>query len=201
MVTKQPLMRDTGGAAATEFALVLPLLLILMFGIIDAGRFLWTVNMAEKATQAGARYAVATSPVASGIATTSFVGVDGLTQGDRIPASVMSTVTCTAGGCGNCASCPAGIPGAFDGTAFANVVARMHYYYPAVGAANVTVEYRGSGIGFAGDPNGAQIAPLVTVKLRALEFRPITALLFATIPLPSFSTTLTAEDLSGTLSN
>jgi hypothetical protein len=63
------------------------------------------------------------------------------------------------------------------------------------------VKYSGSGLGFAGDPNGAEVSPLVTVELTGLQFTPITSLLFQNITMPSFSTTLTAEDLSGSQSN
>jgi Flp pilus assembly protein TadG len=57
------LLRDRRAASAAEFALVLPLLLVLMFGIIDMGRFFWQLNESEKATQMGARMAVVTTPV------------------------------------------------------------------------------------------------------------------------------------------
>jgi hypothetical protein len=66
--------------------------------------------------------------------------------------------------------------------------------------ANVVVRYRGSGLGFAGDPTGSDVAPLVTVELRNLTFTPITSFLLATLTMPKFSTTLTAEDLTGTVS-
>ena len=36
-----PLWRDRNGAAAAEMALVAPLLLILMFGSFEVGKFLW----------------------------------------------------------------------------------------------------------------------------------------------------------------
>ena len=68
-------------------------------------------------------------------------------------------------------------------------------------ANNVRVSYRGSGLGYAGDPNGMEIAPLVTVELTGMQFRPITSFLFATIYLPAFRTTLTAEDSAGSQSN
>jgi len=53
-------------AAAAEFALVLPLAMLFLFGIVDAGRFGWDVNRAEKATQIGARWAVATDIIPGG---------------------------------------------------------------------------------------------------------------------------------------
>jgi len=201
MVRLRSLLSDTRAASAAEFGLVLPLLLALLFGIIDAGRFMWEYNRAEKATQAGARMAVVTNVVAGGIASTSFVGqtVGGttLTQGDRIPAGALGTVTCDSSSC-TCGSCITGIPGTYDSAAFTAIVQRMNYMFPEIQASNVIVEYRGSGLGFAGDPNGPEISPLVTVKLTGVQFRPISFLMFKTLSMPEFSTTLTAEDLSGT---
>ena len=54
---------DRNGATAAEFALVLPLLLFFLFGIIDVGRLMWTFNQAEKATQIGVRAAVVTNVI------------------------------------------------------------------------------------------------------------------------------------------
>lgn len=200
MVTRPSFWSDTRAATAAEFALVLPLLMFLLFAIIDAGRFMWEYNRAEKAAQAGARYAVVTDAVAVGLSTTSFVGVNSLTQGDRIPASALPTVTCDSSTCA-CSGCPTGIPGTYNATAFTNITQRMRYMMPQIQDSNVTVEYSGSGLGFAGDPNGADISPLVTVKLTGMTFKPIASLRLLTFPMPSFATTLTAEDLSGTESN
>ena len=63
MTSLRNLLRRNGGASAAEFALVLPLLLLLLFGVIDAGRFMWEYNRAEKATQMGVRFAATTDPV------------------------------------------------------------------------------------------------------------------------------------------
>ena len=46
------------GVAAVEFALVASLLMILLFGVIEMGRLLWTWNAAVEATRYGARLAV-----------------------------------------------------------------------------------------------------------------------------------------------
>jgi Flp pilus assembly protein TadG len=204
MVTLRSFLSDTRAASAAEFALVLPLLILLLFGVIDAGRFMWEYNRAEKATQAGARMAVVTNVVAQGIASTKFAGQTfggvTLTQGDRVPASALPTVSCNNSSC-SCGSCITGIPGTYDSAAFSAVVQRMQYMMPAIQASNVIIEYRGSGLGFAGDPNGADVSPLVTVKLTNVQFRPLAFLMFTTIPMPDFATTLTAEDLSGTESN
>ena len=204
MVILRALWSDRRAASAAEFALVVPFLLMLVFGVIDAGRFMWEYNKAEKATQAGARMAVVTNVVADGIRTKNFVGtnVGGtiMVQGQRLPASALPPVTCTNVSC-TCAGCPSGIPGTYDGTAFAAVVQRMQYMWPAIQPSNVQIEYRGSGLGFAGDPNQPEISPLVTVRLTNIQFKPITFLLFVTMNMPEFATTLTAEDLSGTESN
>ena len=47
MRTARHLLRDEGGASAAEFALVLPLLLILLFGTIDVGRYVWSLSQAS----------------------------------------------------------------------------------------------------------------------------------------------------------
>ena len=48
-------LRNRSGAAAAEFALVLPVALLLFFGIMDVGRYVWALNEIEKAVQAAAR--------------------------------------------------------------------------------------------------------------------------------------------------
>lgn len=50
-------MRSERGQAAVEFALVLPILLLLVFGIIDFGRILYTKNALTSLSQVTARHA------------------------------------------------------------------------------------------------------------------------------------------------
>lgn len=75
------LIRDQRGGPAAEFAMVLPIAIMFLLGIIDVGRLMWTWNMAEKATQMGVRYAAVTDYIVPGIANQSFVGLSGLTTG------------------------------------------------------------------------------------------------------------------------
>lgn len=188
-------LHDRNGASAAEFALVLPLLLVLLFGLIDAGRWMWTYNRAEKATQMGARFAVVTDSVSSSI-DESYLGLcsPALTQGDLIPADCFSSITCTDSGCGSDS-------GTFDQAAFRRIVDRMKLFLPDVTYSNVSLEYSSSGLGYAGNPNGPDLSPLVTVKLTGLQFTPITTLMLARMGMPSFTTTLSAEDLTGSQSN
>lgn len=46
------------GQALVEFALVAPLLFLLLFGIIEFGRFVYTSHILNEATREGARYAI-----------------------------------------------------------------------------------------------------------------------------------------------
>jgi hypothetical protein len=191
---------DRSGSSAAEFALVLPLLILFLFGIIDGGRFLWETNKAEKATQVGARMAVVTDVISTGLGTQGYVGVGGLTQGDLIPASALGTITCTRTACTCTGSCPTSFAAA-NSTSFDRIVQRMSFMKPDIAASNVKIYYRGSGLGFAGDPNGMEISPLVTVELNGVQFRPLVLFNSVAFNLPAFRTTLTAEDSAGTVSN
>lgn len=59
---KNSLIKNTGnrGQALVEFALVLPLLLLLVFGIVEFGRYLFLKNTATNGARQGARQAAVT---------------------------------------------------------------------------------------------------------------------------------------------
>lgn len=54
--------RENRGQSVIEFALVLPLLLVLLFGITEFGRAWMTMNVLTSAAREGARLAVVTAP-------------------------------------------------------------------------------------------------------------------------------------------
>ena len=199
-------VRDSRAASAAEFALVLPLFLLFLIGIIDAGRYAWAFNQAEKATQIGARWAVVTVPIPSNMYSYSFVS-SSVPQGSIVPQSAFAGVQCqTTSGTAGCAckttnSC--GFDAAVaDATAWTNLVDRMHDIYPALTPANVVVDYDWSGLGYAGDPNGPDVSPLVTVSLRDVEFQPFILTMFGIdLPIPAARYALTMEDAKGTDSN
>jgi len=204
------LLHDRKGSSAAEFGLVLPLLLILLLGMIDAGRFIWEYNRAEKATQAGARVAVVTQIIPQGVANFKYVGqtVGGVTytQGDPLSTTALGTVTCQqSSGTLSCSCvntsgyCPS--LGTTNTAGFDAIVTRMRAMYPRVSSSRVIVEYRGSGVGYAGDPSGMDVSPLVTVKLTGLTFNPLALFGLVSFNLPSFSTSLTAEDSANAYSN
>jgi hypothetical protein len=210
--TRTSLWRARDGASAAEFALVLPLLLLLLFGVIDAGRFLYTVNMSEKATQMGARYAIVTNVIPPRITNATYVGEAACSEraatgnicqpGDfiDIPGAI-GELTCskTSCICTQGQTCPSGQD--IDGAAFDALVARMAAMRPGITADNVRVVFRGSGIGYVSDPGLMDAIPLVTVRLEATQFRPLVLFGAAAFTLPAFATTLSAEDSVGTQAN
>lgn len=201
-------IRDVSGAGAAEFALVVPLMLALLFAIIDVGRFVWAYNEAEKATQVGARWTIATDMVPTDLIGYSFAVDGGIPQGTPVPSSAFPGVSCTSTGC-DCvtdeAICPGAAAGSCDfGTtadsdAFNAIVARMRRQKPDITASNVVVDYCNSGLGFSGDPHGPDVAPIVTVRLKDLKFRPMTLMVFdsPSIDMPSARYSLTMEDGRG----
>jgi len=189
--------------------LVLPAALLMLFGIIDVGRYAWQLNEYEKATQMGARYAVATNVVSEALAADDLTWVsepycDGndCIAGQTIDADGLGTIECSSANCQLDGNFPGSFDTGVDTDAFGNLVARMRTFQPRIAAADVRVEYRGSGLGFAGDPHKPEIAPLVTVRVANAQYDSITlSLVGGTVPLPDFSYTLTLEDGEGTVAS
>ena len=199
---------DRQASSAAEFAIVLPIMLIFLLGIIDVGRLMWTWNHAEKATQMGVRYAVVTDMVPNGLANYSFAINGGIPQGMPIPTASFGGLSCKSDN-GTTASCTCKTAScgptqlinnqSLANTAFSNIVAQMRRFMPELTATNVKMDYDNSGVGYSGDPNGPDVSPLVTVSIRQdaghqITFKPMLLSLFnGTISLPHFSAALTME--------
>ena len=117
-----------------------------------------------------------------------------------------TAVTCTCKG-----TCAFDVTG--DNAVFSRIVARMQAFKSDIGPANVVLNYDHSNLGFSGDPAGADVAPIVTVGLRNMNFVPLTTMLFGgattmagastsnNSPLGHLTYSLTMEDGQGTYSN
>lgn len=206
------LAHDENGGPAAEFALVLPVALLFLAGIIDVGRYMWTYNEAEKATQMGVRYAVTTDAVPSGLAGYSFAQSCSVTQGNQISTAQFPGMTCQGGGTvaaptvictfPTASSCANAIPTTSNATAFGNIVSRMRLFKPDILPTQVNIRYSNSGLGYAGDPTGMDVAPLVTITVTGLQFKPLTTqILGLAFTIGPFSYSLTMEDGQGTYSN
>ena len=185
------LIRNQRAAGAAEFGLVLPLLILFLFGIIDVGRYMWALNTAEKATQMGVRYAVVSDPVAA-VIDTDFVDDFGIPGGDAVPEDTFEEAICTnTGDCtvtGDANGVSGRNPAAFDA-----IVAWMQLFEPDIQPANVRIIYRNVGLGYSGDPTGPDIAPLTTVELTDLQFRSL-VLFGRSLDMPVINASLTLED-------
>lgn len=187
---------DESGASAAEFAVVILLFSVLVFGIIDFSRLAWQYNMLEKAAQKGARFAVVNAMVAPDLWDYDGVADGGATAGDPVAISQINggnPIVCSASG--GSVSCN---PNAFgeDQVAFDAIVARTVAMAPNLITANeVVVEYQHIGLGIAGNPLSSDITPSVTIRLQNMTFNFITPGLsgLVTLNFPDFATTLTGE--------
>lgn len=198
----KPLTNCQRGATAAEFSLVLPIALLFLFGIIDVGRLMWTLNSAEKATQIGARAAAVSTLVPGGLAATNYSMTLG--QGAAIPVTIFGAARCSkpanAVSCA-CTSTPCPTLTPINSTTFDDVVARMRSVAPTIAPDDVEITYSNSGLGYAGDPNGPDVAPLITVSAVGIDFTPLLFQFFGvSFSLPTISASLTMEDGDGPVS-
>ncbi|MWV28940.1 TadE/TadG family type IV pilus assembly protein [Aurantiacibacter rhizosphaerae] len=205
MIALLRLCRNQRASSAAEFALVLPVFLLLLLGTIDVGRYMWNVGQLEKATQMGTRYAVVTDMVASDLFDYSFATSGNIEQGTVVPQSSFPGISCSSNGTAVSCTCLSGGTCAFgttaDATAFNRIVDRMAVLYRGITPGDVTVDYTWSGLGYSGDPNGSDVDPIVTVRVSNQQFKPLTLGTLQNLGLPGTSHSLTMEDGQGSLGN
>jgi Flp pilus assembly protein TadG len=86
------------GQSLVEFALVLPIFLLLVFAIFDVGRVVWASDSLANAAREAARYAIVHGKDSGSIATKS--DIRGVAQGYSIAGGTGITVTvCYGSGC------------------------------------------------------------------------------------------------------
>lgn len=181
-------IREQEGAFAAEFAIIVSVLILLTFAVMDMGYALWQWNNAEKAAQIGARLAVVSTPIASGLANydcgndTTAAGQPCSQGGNNFGAVTCTMTSCTGFG--------------FSQDEADRLLARMRKIFPQMQADNLVVEYQDLSLAF--DGRGSPVGS-VTVRIvdMSFDFLLLDSLIGAeTISMPEFTTTLTSEDLS-----
>jgi hypothetical protein len=200
----QTLARDRNGGVLVEATVLIPIIFIFVLGSVDFLFAFFQWNMTNKAVQLGARTAAISDPVSSDLSSMSGLG-DGVLPGQPMPAFTRTCSTsdptgaigtCT-GGRYNAAAMQRIVFGQAGATTCGNAATGMCKFYSAITAANVTIAYAQTGLGYAGRPGGP--VPTITLSLRNLPFRFffLSGLMgFADITIPAMTTTVTGEDLS-----
>ena len=132
--------RRSRGQALVEFALVVPFFLLLLFGIIEAGRFIFYYETLSNSTREGARYAIVNG--ANTIGCPSGPPAPGTSACDTPGANVVARVRQSAIGLPNAISVtPTWTPDNGRGSTV-NVAAQMTYrvLVPLVPLPDITVK-------------------------------------------------------------
>ncbi len=216
---RSPFWGDEHAAALTEFAYVMPLMLILVLGSMEFSVAVWQRSAVQKAAQLGVRMAVVSDPVASNLMSGLFTGtsVNGGVCADQgtgtTPANCQITATdCTFSTTNNQGTCTNGRT--FSGTAFDLIFNAARRAYPSLTKNNLRVSYASNGLGFFGDPEGVPVTVTVTIRCLSYDFyvlknfRVFTppaanqgcpAIATTRWPMADISASLTSEDLDSSV--
>jgi hypothetical protein len=205
------LCRDETGAVFAEFAILLPVIVLLLGGSIDFLYAFYQWNAAVKAVEVGARIAAVSDPVALGLNEFSNQAVlNGAVPGTTMPAF---TVTCQDDSCSCLGACAGLVQNSFNEKAMDRIVfgrglnkkacGHQKSYYmtgmcdllPAISRENVVVVYKQTGLGYAGRPGGP--LPTIQVSLTGMQFRFffLNSFFGVHVAMPTITITITAEDL------
>ena len=138
--------RHVRGAAAIEFAFVLPLLVGFTVAALEFGLILFDYQRAGEATRRGVRDLVINPP----LATLDVLKTDG-------------TVVCVGGGAG--VTCTGGNIDASASDTFAVLYEKMRVVFSDIEPQNVSITYSASGI----DVNPGVVTPVVTLNLTGMR--------------------------------
>ena len=197
------LVRDESGTTLVELAIVLPVFLLLFFGLIDFGRMGAEYVMADKATQLAARLAAVRPAACAGVPNVNLRGTVPInTVPPRFGTNCSAGATiCTNPGTITCT-------GNLANPTVAEIWTATSALMPTTATpANLRFSYAyDPKLGFLGGP----YVPVVTVEIQNLNFQfatPLSGLAAlagaggaptpgATLPFPPMSVSLPAEDLA-----
>jgi hypothetical protein len=203
------LWRDQEGAVFAEFAIMLPMIVLIVFGSIDFLYAFYQWNAAAKAVVLGARIAAVSDPVAPGL---NQLSSQALLAG-AMPGTVMPafTVTCRKGSCTCVGVCTGMLENSFNTAAIDRIVfgrgrstcgqagsydtIGMCDVLPSITPDNVVIVYKQSGLGYAGRPGGP--LPTIEVSLENMRFQLffLNSFIGLHLAMPAVAATMTAEDL------
>ena len=195
-------LRDEGGAALVEAALVLPVLLLLVLALADLSLYFWNVNLADKAVQLGLRRAIVSPSVAAGPGldrTESGAWWDGLEPGSRCrmdaadPCPTFSVACSLAAGC-SCTGTACNFT--FAPERLAPIQAAMRAVLPELQAESIRIRYATAGRGYVGRPPPVPVE--VSLEIVGMSYAPaFTGTLFGRLLPLRASGRLSGESLGG----
>lgn len=112
MVSKR--RRTLIGQGLVEFALVSPLFFLMVFGVIEGGRLVWTMHTLTNATREGSRYALVHGSMSGDIANAADVKTHMLDHSSGLDSDELTVVvTFPDGGC-NDPKCPVVVDSSYE---------------------------------------------------------------------------------------
>lgn len=161
------------GAYLIEFALVLPVLILLSFGLLEFSLVTFEYQRITEATRRGARRAI--------VQVVTIPNTAALLAGTKI--------VCTGYGV-NSIGCVGASVNVDAQTNFALLLAEMQEIFPPIRASNVVLTYEATDLGNPGDKGG--IFPMVTIQLIGVKHDMLVGpvLGVSSITLPDFKTTI-----------
>lgn len=185
----RPVHSDASGSSLSEFALILPVLLVLVFGVLEIGFLAWQFQQGSIASKRAVRIAATRALIVPGS-----IADCGPSQPETSVAGTQCSViadysvwaVCNGDGTGD-AACGPDVP---------RIAAEVAGFYPAVDPANIRIEISGAGLGFVGM---GRPVPLITVRFVNVQydFIALGALAdLAGIQMPDMSASAPGEDLS-----